>query len=55
MVRILHGDWLIRLGENRLDQSSRTFGGYAICIKLNIVGCGLKTVVCFHAPYDIVL
>ena len=30
MVRILHDDWLIRLGENRPDQSSQRFGGYAV-------------------------
>ena len=27
---ILQDDWSIRLGENRLDQSSQTCGGYAI-------------------------
>ena len=30
MARILHDDWSIKLGENRSDQSSQTFGGYAI-------------------------
>ena len=28
MVRILHDDWSIRLGENRPDQRSQTFNGY---------------------------
>ena len=28
-MSILHDDWLIRLGENRPDQSSQTFGGNA--------------------------
>ena len=27
MVRILHNDWSISLGENRSDKSSQTFGG----------------------------
>ena len=26
---ILHDDWSVRLGENRLYRSSQTFGGYA--------------------------
>ena len=30
MIRILHDDWSFGLGENRPDQSSQTFGGYAI-------------------------
>ena len=29
MVRIVHDDWLLRLGESRPDQSSQTFGGFA--------------------------
>ena len=27
---ILHDDWSIRLGENRADQSAKTFVGYAL-------------------------
>ena len=30
MVRILHADWSISLRENRPDQNSKTFGGYAV-------------------------
>ena len=29
MVRILHDDWSIGFGENRPEQSSQTFDGYA--------------------------
>ena len=28
MVRILHDDWSVRLGENTPDQRSETFDGY---------------------------
>ena len=28
MVRILHDDWSVRLGENRPDQGSYIFGEY---------------------------
>ena len=34
MVKILHGDWSISLGENRVDQSSHTFGSYAVDDKI---------------------
>ena len=29
MVRIMNDDWSIRLGENRRDQTSQTFGSHA--------------------------
>ena len=29
MVRILHDDWSVRLGENRCDQCCEIFGNYA--------------------------
>ena len=32
MIRILHDDWSMRSGENRLDQSSQIFGGYAVTL-----------------------
>ena len=29
MIKTVHPDWSITLGENRPNQSSRTFGSYA--------------------------
>ena len=34
VVRTLHDDWSFRLGENRSDESSPTFGGYAALARL---------------------
>ena len=36
VVRILHDDWSIRLGENRPDQSSQAFVGYAVLKTLRV-------------------
>ena len=34
---ILHADWSVRLGENRPDQSSQTFGGHACIIVFSMM------------------
>ena len=36
MVKILHDNWSIRLGENRPDRAIKTFGHYAIWIVYNL-------------------
>ena len=42
MVRLLHDDWSIGLGENRPDQISQTVGGYAHITRRDLSPCVLK-------------